>query len=507
MTPIWGVALAVLWGCEATDVDDPSAADTAVDGGVLDGGADLAPIDAAPVDAEPPPEITAQLTPAQGSMAGYYEVTLTLDEAPFAASAIERVSLGDLAGIYLRTEGEQLVFTVQGHRTPGPVPLVIEVGDDAFEVPDAFVYDPPRHPEVGHVVAVGASISQGFMAGAPTAEGLLGSPPAWVARQAGAYMGLPLLVEGTFEQFTIEDVAPPPLCETPDVTQWVTQSVARLTAMLGASPAGEARVDATLEPSHLGLAGAVVSDILYAPQTPAGVVLAHLIYATDGRLFEPLAVSPLDRAEALAPDVIVAIDFYGNDVLLDEPEDTMEEEEALRGRLVADITATVERMAATGAQVFVGDMPPSSLMPDARMDAALIARDEGDEAAAAYEAGLVITDERTRIANEALYAVAARLDNVHLVPTAQTVIDLVADGMMVDGEMLTFDFFGGLIGLDGTHFTRTGYAVAANLVIDAMNDAMGLDVPRVDLAAVLATDTESPAALRAAGVPIEMCLR
>ena len=76
---------------------------------------------------------------------------------------------------------------------------------------------------------------------------------------------------------------------------------------------------------------------------------------------------------------------------------------------------------------------------------------------------------------------------------------------MVGDQRLGAERFGGIVGLDGVHFTDTGYAFLANLFIAEINQVLGTDVPAISLAPVLAMDPESPAALRAAGVAVDEC--
>lgn len=480
------------------------------------------PMDIGPIDPGQPTDAGMQgpppaLTPSSGSMSGYFEVHLDLSQQTYGAADVERIELGGIAGIYLAPEGDGLRFMVQGQPEPGPVDLVITTAAGEQRVTDAFSYDPPRVEGIQRVAAVGASISQGFQAGAITAHGVRGSPPAWVARQLGAHIGLPLFTDDLFPPITVADIGPPPLCESPASSDWITRSVGlmvpKLTAVSpdGSPRAAGGRVDPTLDVSHLAISGSHVADVLFGPMGGGATVLARLVYAPDGAILDPVEDSPLDRVETLAPDILLAIDVYGNDVLLEEPPDSVEEEEDLRAILVEDIAAAVERMAGTGAEVFVGDIPPTSVMPKWRsMKAVAVAEappEEQDAVAAQFDADVAIIDERTRIANEALYAAVARFENVHRVPTAQAVLDIIDAPLMVGDEALTVDLFGGLIGLDGVHFTDTGSAHTANLIIDAMNTALDLDVPRIDLETVLATDRERPSALSEAGLPLDACMR
>ncbi|MEE8504691.1 MAG: SGNH/GDSL hydrolase family protein, partial [Kiloniellales bacterium] len=66
-----------------------------------------------------------------------------------------------------------------------------------------------------------------------------------------------------------------------------------------------------------------------------------------------------------------------------------------------------------------------------------------------------------------------------------------AEGTVVDGATLTTDFLGGLFSLDGVHPTNTGYALLANEFIEVMNAHFGAAIPPLsddELAAILADD-------------------
>ena len=64
--------------------------------------------------------------------------------------------------------------------------------------------------------------------------------------------------------------------------------------------------------------------------------------------------------------------------------------------------------------------------------------------------------------------------------------------------MLTVDRWGGLLSLDDLHLTDTGYALYAQKFIDAIN-AVGTQIPPIDVDAVHAGDALAPARLRAGG--------
>ena len=94
---------------------------------------------------------------------------------------------------------------------------------------------------------------------------------------------------------------------------------------------------------------------------------------------------------------------------------------------------------------------------------------------------------------------------MHLVPIASHVATLEVEGLPVGDQLLHTKPFGGLLGLDGVHFTNTGYALVANAFIMTINETLDTDVPLIDLAAVMATDPESPKAIQAAGFDPALC--
>jgi hypothetical protein len=94
---------------------------------------------------------------------------------------------------------------------------------------------------------------------------------------------------------------------------------------------------------------------------------------------------------------------------------------------------------------------------------------------------------------------------MYVVDAAAAIEELAQTGLVVAGQSLRVAKFGGLLSFDGVHFTDTGYAMFANVFIEAVNQALGTAVPPVDLAAVIAGDAGSPAAIAAAGLDVTRC--
>lgn len=90
----------------------------------------------------------------------------------------------------------------------------------------------------------------------------------------------------------------------------------------------------------------------------------------------------------------------------------------------------------------------------------------------------------------------ARIDAFGLFDSiAASGYDVRGDGRLVLGTR----YLGGIFGLDGVHPTRTGHAIIANAVLDAIQSRFGEVVARVDVARVAATDVRVRSRLRPAG--------
>ncbi|MGQ9801994.1 MAG: SGNH/GDSL hydrolase family protein [Candidatus Saccharicenans sp.] len=79
--------------------------------------------------------------------------------------------------------------------------------------------------------------------------------------------------------------------------------------------------------------------------------------------------------------------------------------------------------------------------------------------------------------------------NVHLVPAGEKLNRAFSTGLEVNGHLLTRNWGrGGSFSLDGVHPGHTVHAHIANILLEEINKALGLNAPLWDLASVLATD-------------------
>jgi lysophospholipase L1-like esterase len=108
--------------------------------------------------------------------------------------------------------------------------------------------------------------------------------------------------------------------------------------------------------------------------------------------------------------------------------------------------------------------------------------------------------------NQAIAQTAA-LHGLPVVDIHAIVSDIHEGGLVVGDETLTTDYLvGGLFSLDGVHPTCKGQGVIANALMDAIEDAYGVSIPRVSIAGLpgvtlTASGGIVPAALSALGLP------
>jgi hypothetical protein len=108
--------------------------------------------------------------------------------------------------------------------------------------------------------------------------------------------------------------------------------------------------------------------------------------------------------------------------------------------------------------------------------------------------------------NQTIAQIAA-LHGFAVVDVHAIVTDIDENGLVAGGETLTTEFLvGGLFSLDGVHPTCKGQGVIANALIDAIEERYEVSFPRVSIAGLpgvtLTADGDRvPAALRAPGLP------
>ena len=465
---------------------------------------------------EDQPPITPDLVaePATGSLAGYYPVQITWGEEGPVAADVTEVRFGGISAYDLEIDGDRSLYAVvQGHPVAGHVDVELMVDGDAMTYADAFEYEPPLDPAFDSVVAIGASFTQGIQSAVPSDHGVLASPGARLSTQLGAWMPLPQLVPDLFPAMSVVDVGPPPACETPSVVSYLGWSAVEALEQMTDPDTGEfgfqwARIDPEQDVRNLAVGGFRIHEVLGAPHDDDFYrqFLAHIVYDPFGGLYDPVPDSPLDLAEQLDPTLIVSADLYGNDLVtaIVEGNDIDPDEVTDIDDFTETLRVTLERLAATGAQSFLTNVPQPSLVPAAAERRRFLV-DQEYSTEEEVDLALAEIDAKADAFNQVMDTEAALYDNVHVVDLTALVEDLKEDGLQIGDETVFIRRFGGLVSLDGLHFSDTGYAVLANQILESINAELGTDVPLVDLDSVLAGDPYAPANLEAAGLDIGAC--
>jgi hypothetical protein len=403
-------------------------------------------------------------------MSGYYRIEVQTDEP------VDEVFLGGIRGFDVTQEAGGISFSTQGHPEPGPVELRLGVEGAFTRHARAFEFERAT-PGLERLVAIGASLSQGVQGGVPTHHGQLHSPSRFIAMQAGSYHPVPLVIDGLFPEITGADVTAAPECEAPDVVDHLVQAAIDVLGKLNDVEQNRISfylglVDPDLPPYNLAVGNSGVSTILHGPDEDdfAQLFLSKMVFDLYGDIDTPIQTSQMELAEGLQPDVIVCADTYGNDLLGNKQLEEVHD----------DMIALVARLAATGAEVFLSNIPRPTLLPGSGADA------DEDLLSAEYVV--------------ALDAEAAKYDNVHVVDLSAAVEEAVVDGVQVGDGLFGLEEYGGMLSTDGLHLSDVGYAFQANLFIDEINAAIGTDLKHVDLAAVVTEDRHSPESLLEQGI-------
>ncbi len=445
----------------------------------------------------------------QQSRFGHFKVE-TKSDALAGLRGTLRVTVGGIAAYDVERVDERTVaYTVQGSPATGRSEIVATTPSGSATL-GALDYGPPADARLERLVAFGASLTMGSQDASITQRSQLMGPAAQLARATGAYLGLALVKGGALPALEVGDIDPV-RCRSKEANPFAvigTRAQAELIEKLkdehGDVAIGRARVDAKLETRNVAIGGFRVGEVVHGAQTLFGRILEHLVWdasVDSAGLVEAPMETQLDRVVALRPTVIVTTDLFGNDfnnvdIYVDGVPDlaALTPTEEMR----ANLRAVLERLEPLGAELFIATGPDATLLP--RYDekvAALRAAGLSDADATRWRDGL-----RARIDsyNAVLREEAAGRSWVHVVELAAFVQGVVRDGLTVGEVHLRGVPFGGLFSLDSMHFSDTGYAVLANLFLDAMDAAWGTKLPRVDVAAVMKEDPRSVESLRRAGL-------
>lgn len=451
----------------------------------------------------------ARLSPDTLPLSGYQDLSIDLADLDLEPGAVTAARVGGILAYDLRPEGDTLTVTVQGAPEAGPATVQLWAGDAEITLEQPLTYAEPIDPRFQRLVVVGASLGMGVQSGVPNTHGQLHGPAAVLAAQLGAWVPPPLLVEGLFRQIEPEDLGPPPDCALPDITALAASAAAESMALMRDPDSGEfgfyhARIDPDIEVHNLAVGGSTVCDVVNGPGDFGENFVSALVYEPYDALGETVSQSQLDVALALAPTAVVAFDMTGNDLIDMVLGETLDPSLATPEDEYTACLAEFMGLADTGAEIWVANAPDVNALPYGQQ----LARRLVSEGTLSSEEVAALQDEISAVVeryNGLLAEAAAPYPNVHLVDVHARVETIRAEGLVVGEETLAIGLLGGLLSLDGLHFSDTGYAMLADTVTAQIAADLGLELPEIDLEAVLAADPYSPDALRAEGLEPGAC--
>ena len=444
------------------------------------------------------PALTA--APSHGSMFGQYQVTLSGEVA--ALGAVRDVKVGGIEAYAVHATSKSITVTLQGAPRPGPVDVEV-TGSRAHSLQRGlFTFDAPAQGVPITWMAFGASLTQGTQSGGIDPHSQLWGYAAQLAKAAGVFLALPL-----FQPTFVPPVQPTDLdadCHAPAHDSTLASMTATITdPETGMTNLALGRLDPTLVPRDVAIGGETVDFILHGGRGVLAL-LEHVVEdpetTSQDDIITPEAKSQIDRLEALDPAVGVSADVLANDLdkSVTQSDDLHPEAVTPLAQLQPLLVQMMQRLGKLHGQYFIANMPSLTFLPNVtRLHDQLVG--SGAETEEAFAAKVKQIDDLTDADDAALAAAMAPYPNLHLVDF-KGAVDKLRGGLEVNGEHLTVQAFGGLLSLDGLHFTDTGSAVLANVFIDAMNPVLKSRIAPVDLAAVEKQDALSPAHLRALGL-------
>lgn len=365
-----------------------------------------------------------------------------------------------------------------------------------------------EQPNFFNLVVIGDSLAAGVRSGGINADSQQRSFAALLAQQMRTFLLLPLLDPRLAPELVLRDASVfPPRIEAPPPSL---------------PPGAIPRTAPFIFPTNLAVPGHNTADALLRRASPAFNSLTDLILGIPA-LTTPLgARSQAELALIYRPSFVV-IWIGSNDTL----------GAALRAdpSLVTPVnefaekyTVLIEGLRFVGATMVVANIPDVTVIPfltPATKLAAIIGLPlsvigpllgiaEGDfvtanafpliaEILQRRRAGplppqVVLTADEaaairsaTSLMNQIIAQIAGER-GIALVNINAELNRIAREGLNVAGRKLTTDFLGGLFSLDGIHPTNTGQAIIANMFIDTINSFFKTNIPRIDLAPIVATD-------------------
>ncbi len=356
-----------------------------------------------------------------------------------------------------------------------------------------------RRADLSNLVVIGDSLAAGFQNGSLLDVQQVHGFASLVAAQAQVQLPLPLIAfPGIPNVITSVTLGPPPVIQT-------------------APGVSTGRTNPLVQPKNLAVPGATVQDALTTRPTciPGSPTITDLVLGLPAPcLGLGFPLSQIEWAEALHPttvivwlgseDALKAV-FSGTSAALTPPSafatayaEVMVRLAGTGAKLVAanvpDVTDIPYLTSAPVAanlfevppqlfQLFLiklGIGPADLLTPDAfaLIGPILLNQIPGPlPSNVVLDATEILAIRSTTQAYNEIIANQAGARGAALVDVAALYNSIKAKGVVVGGQRLTADLFGGIFSLDGIHPTNTGFAIIANEFIKALNTSFTAGIP------------------------------
>jgi lysophospholipase L1-like esterase len=449
------------------------------------------------------------LSPQSGSSFGNYEVNasgtaldhlgdpLTVTVGGIAAYDVNRPSTGVVA------------FTVQGAPKPGPA--TVEISGPSGNLNGKFEYLPPVDGHLARLVGIGASLTMGMQSASLSVHSQTHGPVAQFAKAAGAYFSLPLVKDGLLPALEVSDFDPNTcqLTGGQTISSLITQkalatAVPQLEDANGVIHIDRARIDPYLTAQNVAIGGFRVTEVVNGGVGLIEVVFENAVwdpFVNPADLFNPASQTMLQVAVGLDPTIVLNTDLFANDVdNVDLSGSSIPDLSALTALtdVQAALGALIAQLDSTGADYFLATCPDVTVLPAYAAKVQCLLAAGYSQAEATGWVGSI--QQRITDINSALEAASSSHPKLHVVDLYTYVGNVWVNGADVGGTHLSPKPFGGLLSLDGLHFSDTGYALLAEQYVKAVNAALGTFIPDVDPVPVLAEDPFSVANLQAQGM-------
>lgn len=357
--------------------------------------------------------------------------------------------------------------------------------------------------DLSRLVVIGDSLSAGYQNGSLLAAQQANGYASLTAAQKGVSLPLPLIAApGIPNVLQLVSPGPPPVVEPVSGTT-------------------TGRINPYVQAMNLAVPGANVRDTLETRPDLNFDDLTDFVLGMPG-LFEGASWSQVEWAELLKPTTLIV--WIGNGdalgaALVADPSALTPLEDFKR-----DYTAMLDRLAATGATIVLGNIPDVTVIPylTTAGDVAALAGaplavigpvlgiGQGDyvtpdafpwvqavltgAAQGPLPASVVLTADEAAVVRASVrayndfIAAQAALRGAALADVNGLTSRIQVHGLVVGGQRLTTEFLGGMFSLDGIHPTNTGYAAIANEFIRALNTSFAAGIAPVNIEQIKAAD-------------------